>query len=328
MFATMRVPGRKFVRRTLRPLSRVLFPGALVLGYHRIASPGWDPLGLAVTPEHFSSHLEVLRNNREIVSLEELAARHAAAEPLARFAVLTFDDGYRDFADTVLPILEASGVPATVFVTTGFTGGTFWWDEVAALLAPGETQQSALRISTNVDQLLVYSSLDQPRERAATARALCSSLASAGEATIGRAVAQVRAWAGGHEAQPDGAAMSRGQLEALGRHPLVELGAHTVSHGCLAQLPHEAQRAEIEQNKADLEVLVGKAVRVFSYPNGSYSRDTPRLVEALGFACACTSVDGTCSSRTDRYRIPRLWAPDVPAPEFGGWLGNWATGIR
>jgi peptidoglycan/xylan/chitin deacetylase (PgdA/CDA1 family) len=325
----MRVPGRKLVRRALRPLARSLFPGAVVIGYHRVAGPDWDPLGLAVRPDHFASQVEVLTNSREIVSLGTLAARHAARERLARFAVLTFDDGYRDFADTALPIMEALGVPATVFVATGFTGQTFWWDDVAALLAPGTERQATLDISTDGDKPWRFSGLDQPEQRAATARAICNRLACGKETEIRTAIAQLRAWAGsGHGPQPDGAAMSRQQLEALARHPLVEIGAHTVSHGCLAQLAPAVQRAEIAQSKAQLEALAGREVSAFSYPNGSYSADTPRLVETLGFACACTSMEGACSSGTDRYRIPRVWAPDAPAPDFRRRLSNWANGLR
>ena len=37
-----------------------------------------------------------------------------------RLVGLTFDDGYEDFLSTALPILEAVGFSATVFVVAGF----------------------------------------------------------------------------------------------------------------------------------------------------------------------------------------------------------------
>ena len=325
----MHVPGRKFVKRTLRPMSRALFPGAIVLGYHRVARPRWDPLLLAVEPERFADHLEIVAKNREIVSLGSLAARHVARERLDRFAVLTFDDGYRDFMDTVLPMIESRNVPATIFVATGFTGRAFWWDEVAALFASGEEDAATLEISPDAEKYWRFSGLDQREQRAATVRTICNRLACANETQIRSAIAQLRAWAGrAQRPQLEGSAMSRNQLQALARHPLVELGAHTVSHGCLAQLAPEAQRAEIAQSKAYLESLTGVEVSVFSYPNGSYSEETPRLVETLGFACACTSMEEAFSSGKDRYRIPRVWAPNAPGPQFRRWLSNWANGIR
>jgi peptidoglycan/xylan/chitin deacetylase (PgdA/CDA1 family) len=41
--------------------------------------------------------------------------------------VLTFDDGYRDFYDTVLPILERYQMRASLFVPTGYLGKTARW---------------------------------------------------------------------------------------------------------------------------------------------------------------------------------------------------------
>jgi peptidoglycan/xylan/chitin deacetylase (PgdA/CDA1 family) len=331
----MRIPGRKLVRRALRPLSKALFPGAVVVGYHRVADAEWDPLGLAVSPEHFSAQADVLKGLRTIVSVGDLAARHRAGEPLDRYAALTFDDGYADFATTVLPILESLDVPATVFVATGCTGRAFWWEEVAALLAPRRGTPTrglapeTLEIVAEPAAPWRFTGLDQPERRAATARDLCDRLVGADEARLRSVLAQLRAWAGADGAvEPAGAPMSRAQLEALARQPRVEIGAHTVSHGCLGQLAPEAQRAEIEQSKTDLESVPGASVPVFSYPNGSFSAATPGLVEALGFAGACTSREGAFGRRTDRYRIPRIWAPNAGGPEFRRWLGNWVAGAR
>jgi hypothetical protein len=65
--------------------------------------------------------------------------------------VLTFDDGYADFASTVAPLLAARGLPATLYVTTGAlraaarrSGGgpfpsaaTLSWSQVRELDAAG-----------------------------------------------------------------------------------------------------------------------------------------------------------------------------------------------
>jgi peptidoglycan/xylan/chitin deacetylase (PgdA/CDA1 family) len=325
----MRFRGRKLVARALRPLSRALFPGAVVIGYHRVAETAWDPLGLAVAPDCFAAQLEALKARREVVSLRELAARHAAGEGLERYAALTFDDGYRDFAETVLPAVEAFGVPATVFVATGVTGGSFWWDEVAALLAPEHAAAPTLEIARNSAAPWRYGDLDRPERRAAAALELCAKLVCGDEHDIGAVIGQLRAWAGAQaQSPPDGGPLGRTQIEALARHPLVEIGAHTVSHGCLGRVAPEAQRAEIVQSKAELESVTGAAVTVFSYPNGSYSAETPGLVKALGFACACTSEERAFGRRSDPYLIPRIWAPNAGGASFDGWLGRWVASKR
>ena len=45
-----------------------------------------------------------------------------------RMVGLTFDDGYCDFADVAVPILDEHGFDATVYVVTGRLGGTNDWE--------------------------------------------------------------------------------------------------------------------------------------------------------------------------------------------------------
>jgi peptidoglycan/xylan/chitin deacetylase (PgdA/CDA1 family) len=45
-----------------------------------------------------------------------------------RAVLLTFDDGYSDFAEHAWPLLERHGFPATVFVVTDAAGRTGAWD--------------------------------------------------------------------------------------------------------------------------------------------------------------------------------------------------------
>jgi peptidoglycan/xylan/chitin deacetylase (PgdA/CDA1 family) len=94
--------------------------GVRILCYHRIAVARGD---LAVSPEDFRRHLESLASfDGEVVSLAE-AARVLTDGRRGRFVCLTFDDGYRDFEETALPLLREAGIPTTLFVTTGFVSG-------------------------------------------------------------------------------------------------------------------------------------------------------------------------------------------------------------
>ena len=322
----MHYPGGKTLRRVLRPLQRRFFPGAIVLGYHRVADDSWDPLHLQVRSRHFTAQLAVLQSLRKVISLQELVERQAAGEALEKYAVLTFDDGYSDFAETVVPIAGKAGVPVTVFVASGCTGHQFWWEELTALLAPCGQGESVLDLSLGASETMRFTQLDQVDARADAVNAIGTRLACADRGTVGLALEQLRLWAGpGFTPSSAGAPMNAAALAEVARRPNVEIGGHTVSHCCLERLGLEQQREEIVQNKNDLEDLCGLPVRVFSYPNGSFSARTPRVVEGLGFSCACASGDGTVSSRTDAYRIPRIWVPDIPGPDFRRWLGNWVA---
>ena len=58
-----------------------------------------------------------------------------------RFAVLTFDDGYRDNVTRALPILELHDAPFTIFVPTGAPTRTLysWWLGLRALFRMSDT---------------------------------------------------------------------------------------------------------------------------------------------------------------------------------------------
>jgi peptidoglycan/xylan/chitin deacetylase (PgdA/CDA1 family) len=98
----------------------------LLYHYVRGISRGRDPAGyrLAVSPAVFSRQMALLRSDGvHTISLGEVMAALDAGTPLPpRPIVLTFDDGYNDFAEHAVPILEQNGFTATTFVVPGFLG--------------------------------------------------------------------------------------------------------------------------------------------------------------------------------------------------------------
>lgn len=320
----MRIPGRKFIRKLLRPIATRFFPGALVLGYHRVADIQWDPLRLAVGTKNFREQLRTIGRRRQIVALEELVRRSEAGESIEQYAAITFDDGYRDFADNVLPILKEEGVPATVFVATGFTGGDFWWEQVTALLDPAFNRESSLDIDTGTGETRAFDHLGDPDAAARAAASICHDLRDGDPLRVSAVLGQLREWTGTADPRPDsGQPLAKDQLTRLGGEPLVGIGAHTVRHGCLADMDTDAQWAEIQRSRSELESLVGEPVMAFSYPNGSYSEETPELVRQAGFLCACASTEGLYRRSGSRFRIPRLWVSDVGGAGFRTWLEAW-----
>jgi peptidoglycan/xylan/chitin deacetylase (PgdA/CDA1 family) len=114
--------------------------GGLALLYHRVTAVAADPQRLAVGPERFSDHLDVLCRRGVPMSLEALTARASEGTLPAHAFAITFDDGYADVLTEAAPRLRAAGVPATVFVSTGSADvdREFWWDELERLLlGPG-----------------------------------------------------------------------------------------------------------------------------------------------------------------------------------------------
>lgn len=108
-----------------------------VLLYHAVTdTPGSHIAPFAVSTTEFRRQLDVLVDNGyrcitfsrlvdELCALESPAAGATddVNTDLQRTAVITFDDGYADFAKNALPALRERGLDSTIYVTTGWLEG-------------------------------------------------------------------------------------------------------------------------------------------------------------------------------------------------------------
>ena len=269
----------RLIRHRLRRPRRQEKGHAVILMYHSISSERPDPWDLCVAPDRFAAQAQLLADRFRVVSLTELRLAQTAGEPLGRAVAITFDDGYRDNLLAAKPILEEHGLPATVFVTTGYLDSDrdFWWDELEAFCAAAGVASRELWQEL---QAMTH------EERAERLDAL---------------------WASIHTPRPARSLpLSAAELVRLAEGGLVALGAHTVTHPHLSSLPVPTQRHEIEASKACLNDLAGRPVLDFSYPHGDFSPETRALVRAAGFEAACTTHATPVTSTTDNLELPRI----------------------
>lgn len=101
-----------------------------VLMYHSISpSDGPDPHRVRVTPDRLDRHLRLLcRLGLRGVPLADLLAAQERGTA-AGLVGLTFDDGYADFLEHAVPVLERNEMSATLYVVAGLLGGCNEWDD-------------------------------------------------------------------------------------------------------------------------------------------------------------------------------------------------------
>ena len=103
---------------------------SVILCYHGVgpSNAQRDPHFLRVSPSRFRAHVELLGDaGFDFVTVAELAQRAGGREPPPGLVAVSFDDGMDDNHAVVLPILREYGVPATVYVATGFIGEPNPW---------------------------------------------------------------------------------------------------------------------------------------------------------------------------------------------------------
>jgi peptidoglycan/xylan/chitin deacetylase (PgdA/CDA1 family) len=114
----------------------------MVLMYHSVGPRRDDPYQVTVSPGRLAAQLGLLAR----LGLRGCSMRELLGDPGPRKVGLTFDDGYRDFRTTALPLLREHGFTATVFVLAGRLGGDNGWEHagpVKPLLTRAEVREVA-----------------------------------------------------------------------------------------------------------------------------------------------------------------------------------------
>jgi peptidoglycan/xylan/chitin deacetylase (PgdA/CDA1 family) len=84
----------------------------------------------AISPEVFAAHMAFLHDNGYTpLTVSEFARSIADSRRRLpeRPMVITFDDGLADFYTNAFPVLKGYGFAATLYIVTGFVGGTSRW---------------------------------------------------------------------------------------------------------------------------------------------------------------------------------------------------------
>jgi peptidoglycan/xylan/chitin deacetylase (PgdA/CDA1 family) len=247
---------------------------------------------LEVTPDFLDQTLHLMKDRGvEIVDLDEAAERLCSGAK-SRFAVFTFDDGYADNLDAALPVFEAHNAPFTIYVATGLIDGTadIWWlmlEEAIAGLKSIRTQIGGrdfeLRADSAAEKQAAWDAIYWPLRELSIAgrRGAVTALAE-------QAGADKREIFGG-------LAPTWERVRKAAAHPLVRIGAHTLSHPPLRALSDDDARHEIFESRRRIEAQIGRPVSHFAYPFGDRDSAGPRdfaLAHEAGFLTAVTTRRG------------------------------------
>jgi peptidoglycan/xylan/chitin deacetylase (PgdA/CDA1 family) len=290
-------------------MDRALAPRDLpvVVAYHRVVEDFGSSSEIAnpsmlVSVKMLERHLDWIGKRYRFVDLDELGGWLESKSGSSRqIAAVTFDDGYQDFNDLALPILQRKGIPASIFVVTDYVGTTrvHIHDKLYLLL---KRRQGAARKSDGtlrsrgLGSLGPYEATRKLLESLPVDKLVCVIEALESEDPISEEITkplQSLSWE------------TVNQLHRAG----VTIGAHTQSH---ALMPNESkERVFVEaagSRKAIEERVAGARVKYFAYPSGLFDATSVNAVAAAGYRVAFATTSGR-SFGHPMLTIPRtvLW---------------------
>jgi peptidoglycan/xylan/chitin deacetylase (PgdA/CDA1 family) len=311
----------------------------LILMYHRIADVPIDPWGLAVSPSRFEEQLDVLGRTRRALPLGEFMRMLGIGTLPPDAVTVTFDDGYVDNLTSGLPRLAAAGVPATVFLATGFVDRNepFWWDELASFFLSEnipqrvafEFQGRSICLERSLESRADSSGRRQaaPKDREASLDLLYEALRHLDDEERRSTMGKLRSiFSTRNDAISLGRAMTRHEVRMLAASGLVSIGAHTVTHPSLPALEVSACHHEVVQSKFACETFIGAPVTAFAYPYGELNDNVREAVKDAGFATGCTSQRGSAGAASDVLAMPRIYVPNLDGDAFAQRI-QWASAL-
>ncbi len=307
-----------FIKRSIKSVASISkarfgFPapasGAVnIIAFHRvvrdIAKAERDAInGIVISTATFRRHCEMLNRAFDVVSLETamhfLGEGRRAARPVA---VLTFDDGYRDFYDEAFPVLNDLGLPATVFLPTGYIGKQIplAHDRIFWLV------KTAREKSISIIPALQRAGLDGGFPVSAQLLKITEHLVYLPNDQRESVIDEIRRELNNKfEDYPlENQLLNWDKIREMGRKG-INFGSHTVNHVVLPLENESIMRTEIEASKTELEQNLDKKVTSFAYPNGEYDTTVKMMTAEAGYKVAVTTEKKINNTGSDLFALGR-----------------------
>ena len=286
----------------------------LILTFHHVHPdpvPEFSPNAhLSIHPEFLEQVIQLLRSrNFDIIALDEARARILEPVQGARFAVLTFDDGYRDTLEHAVPVLQKHGTPYSVYFAPGLIdhSADLWWEGIEALVR----QEQCISIKSN-DDLLDLNCEGLANKQASFNHLINHLVTDVPELQQRLFVRDVCArYDVDLDAILQTEMMNWREVQQTLEDPLCTIGAHTLNHQALARLTAEQAATEIDNGVSALEEKSGHRARHFAFPYGYRAAAAERdfkIAGDLGFETAVTTRPGMifAEHRDHLTALPRI----------------------
>lgn len=248
----------------------------------------------------FADHLYYLLRNFRIVSLGEMLQQiKQHGKPAPDDVVLTFDDGLRNNASVVYPLLQKFNAPATFFVCPGLIScGKWLWNHEARCRLQTLDPDRLLVLSRHlaapthsVEGLIAWMKRLPMQERRRAEDFIAVATRNFTPSPDQRSACDMMSWDDLASLDPE----------------LVTIGSHTFSHPILTTLMDEQLDFELRESQRQLEEKLNRPIHYFCYPNGVLDSRVRGAVQKY-YQAAVTTESGTVNRNqpADSHQLPRI----------------------
>jgi peptidoglycan/xylan/chitin deacetylase (PgdA/CDA1 family) len=295
-----------------------------ILMYHKVGPNPSPYFGASVSPDTFEKQIHFFLKHYRIVALEELVNLHKFEGRKAIISI-TFDDGYQGVYRWAFPVLKKYNVPATIFLTTGFTDThkIIWHDYLAWILYAAKkkfranpTSLTGLPEEVAVPVKDILLSGDEDYLNIQLLREIALSLKYITDEGRGRIFDRLtELLAIEVPLEFERAMLSWDEIREMSRHNIY-FGAHTKTHPVLSNLSSERAKSEIVGSKTEIENYIQTAVTTFAYPfgkEGDFTEENVSQIQDCGLKLACTAIRGKEFLPLENpYTLKRRAVEDTP----------------
>lgn len=278
-----------------------------IFQYHKIPTVSPRYIQGEVCAAEFSRVLSNYLAWFQFLPLDEAVERMRKGALPKRAAAITFDDGYSEWFDHIVPLLSENQIPATFFITSHQLGKSepFWHERIAnavAARAPGELpvgfDWGKQNIGVGDANIALTIGLLQEKLKYMALTERDDAIARLEEGLPKNAIFR---------------SFTAADVIRL-RDAGFQIGGHSRNHPILTHCSREQAMDEIAGCKEELEGILKQPIRQFAYPNGrpgcDFNAEHVKLVRQAGYQLAVSTTPGVARSDTDIFQLPRFtpWA--------------------
>ncbi|MDZ7341194.1 MAG: polysaccharide deacetylase family protein [candidate division KSB1 bacterium] len=218
------------------------------------------------------------KNGYVFISTDELVEIIKHRRPMPPKAVwITFDDGWKENMDTVIPVIVELNIPVTFFISTDPVehSGVFWWSYVT---------RYGRYLPAAYNNLKKLQAIDEKRRRE-----LIENLEAKFNGRLKREAMEVK------------------DVISLASKPQITIGCHTAHHVVMSNCTDEQLAQEIIASRQKLEEWTGKSIIYFCYPDGFFNDHVKEIVKRHGFELAASTENRYITGQEDPFSMPRFW---------------------